>query len=314
MNSLYFDNPVVKSLIETPETWNAFYDEFVKTFGRTFRPIKSCYLFLEYIGFTKKLLQIPSELTQPIFEHGEKLAKVNPAILGTINDEVIDLIDKNLSKLVKAIDAYIEAQVQTLQATFEDLISIRERQISSFLGAQELHKVLFGDIIEFMRTDFIGFTKYVTRYLSWDVFCGVTPIGLSLRFVRERQLGYWYQFWEEGVELPAGKIFDDQAGSLDMEFQSHFKNFKDMVDAEMHTYLIVGNRVDHELRPIYAFAYSPHDQEAFAKRNELILGSITRIEQSLNKTLEKRPRKLYQLDSQTHAFQAIFEPIFKILL
>jgi hypothetical protein len=85
-----------------------------------------------------------------------------------------------------------------------------------------------------------------------------------------------------------------------------------MVYTEMHTYLIVDNRVDHELHPIYAFAYSPHDQEAFAKRNELILGSITRIEQSLSKTLEKRPGKLYQLDSQTHAFQAIFEPIFKI--
>ena len=314
MNSLYFDNPVVKSLIETPETWNALYDQFVKTFGRTFRPIKSCYLFLEYIGFTKKLLQIPANLTQPIFEHQEKLAKVNPAILATVSDEAIDLIDKNLGKLVVAIDTHIEAQVQTLQATFEDLVSRRERQISSFLSAQELHKVLFGDIIDYMRTDFKGFTKYITRYLSWDVFCGINPMGLSLRFVRERQQGYWYQFWEEGIELPAGKIFDDQARSLDMEFQSHFKDFKDMVDAEMHTYLIVGSRVDDELRPICAFAYSPHDQQAFAKRNELILGSITRIEGSLQKTLAKRPGRLYQLDPKTHVFQVIFEPIFKIHL
>lgn len=300
-------------MIETPESWNFLHDQFVKTFGRTFRPIKSCYLFLEYIGFTKKLLKIPAELTQPIFEHREKLAKVNPAILATVCDESIDLIDKNLSKLITAIDAHIEAQVQTLQATFEDLVSRRERQIS-FLGAQELHKVLFGDIIDYMRTDFTGFTKYITRYLSWDVFCGINPVGISLQLVRDRQLGYWYQYWEEGIELPAGKIFDDQAGSLDMEFQSHFKDFKDMVDAEMHTYLIVGNRMDDELRPIYAFAYLPHDQQAFAKRNELILGSIARIEGSLQKTLAKRPGKLYQLDPQTHVFQAIFEPIFKIHL
>ncbi len=168
--------------------------------------------------------------------------------------------------------------------------------------------------IDYMKTDFAGFVKYATRYLSWDTFCGINPIGLSLKLIRQRQLGFWLQFWEEGIELPIGKIVDDQVGYYDLEFCSHFKEFEDMVDTEMHTHLIMGSKVDGELRPISAVAYPPHDQQAFEKRNALILGSITNIETSLQKTIAKRPGKLYQLDSKTHVFQEVFEPIFKIEL
>jgi hypothetical protein len=61
VKQLYFDNPVVRFLIESPETWKDLYDPFIKTFGRRFRPIQSYYLFFEYIGFTKKKLNIPSD-------------------------------------------------------------------------------------------------------------------------------------------------------------------------------------------------------------------------------------------------------------
>ena len=87
-----------------------------------------------------------------------------------------------------------------------------------------------------------------------------------------------------------------------------------MVDAEMHTYLIIGRKVDGEVRPISALAYPTHDQEAFEKRNSLILGSITNIETTIQKTIAKRPGKLYQVDPKTHVFQKIFEPIFTIEL
>ena len=150
--------------------------------------------------------------------------------------------------------------------------------------------------------------------MSWDIFCGINPIRLSPKLIRQRQLGIWHQFWENGLELPVGKIVDDQAGYYDMEFHSHFKEFEDMVDSEMHTHLIMGKKADGELRPIHVIAYPPHDQQSFEKRNALILGSITNIETSLQKTIAKCPGKLYQLDPNTHAFQEIFEPIFTIVL
>ena len=100
-----------------------------------------------------------------------------------------------------------------------------------------------------------------------------------------------------------------------MEFHSHFKEFEDMADTEMHTYLIMGKKIDGELLPhSHIQLYPPHDQQAFEKRNALILGSITNIETSLQKTIAKHPGKLYQLDPKTQVFQEIFEPIFKIEL
>ncbi len=314
MELIYFDNPVVRSLMEIPQTWNDLHDPFIKTFGRRFRPIQSCYLFFEYIGFTKKKLKIPTELKKPTFDHHVELAKVDPDIPATISTEAIALIDADLGSIANAIDNHIAAQMHALQTTFEDLVTSREKRASSFKGAQELQKVLFGDIIDYMKTDFAGFVKYATRYLSWDTFCGINPIGLSLKLIRQRQLGFWLQFWEEGIELPIGKIVDDQVGYYDLEFRSHFKEFEDMVDTEMHTHLIMGSKVNGELHPICAVAYPPHDQQAFEKRNTLILGSITNIETSLQKTVAKRPGKLYQLDPKTHVFQKIFEPIFKIEL
>lgn len=239
---------------------------------------------------------------------------MDPDISTTINTEAIALIDADLGSIASAIDTHIAAQMHTLQTTFEDLVTSQEKRASSFKGAQELQKVLFGDIIDYMKTDFAGFVKYATRYLSWNIFCGVNPIGLSLKLIRQRQLGFWLQFWQEGIELPIGKIVDDQVGYYDLEFCSHFKEFEDMVDTEMHTYLIMGRKVDRELCPISAVAYPPHDQQAFEKRNALILGSITNIETSLQKTIAKRPGKLYQLDPKTHLFQEVFEPIFKIEL
>ncbi len=314
MELLYFDNPVVRSLMEIPQIWNDLHDPFIKTFGRRFRLVQSCYLFFEYIGFTKKKLKIPIELKKPTFDHQAELIKVDPDIPATINAEVVALIDKNLGSAADAIDAHIATQLHTLQTTFEDLVTSREKRASTFKGAKELQKVLFGDIIDCMRADFAGFIKYATRYLSWDTFCGINPIRLSLKLIRQRQLGFWLQLWEAGVELPVGKIVDDQAGYYDMEFHSHFKEFEDMSDTEMHTYLIMGRKIDGELRPVCTLAYPPHDQQAFEKRNALILGSITNIETSLQKTIAKRPGKLYQLDPKTHVFQKIFEPIFKIQL
>ena len=102
MELIYFDNPVVRSLMEIPQTWNDLHDPFIKTFGRRFRPIQSCYLFFEYIGFTKKKLKIPTELKKPTFDHHVELAKVDPDIPATISTEAIALIDANLGSIARA--------------------------------------------------------------------------------------------------------------------------------------------------------------------------------------------------------------------
>jgi len=313
---IYPDNAVVRSLADKPETWDKLYDPFVNTFGRTFRLVKSCYLFFEYIGFTKKNLRIPPALKTPILDHQQDFAKMKLNVPKMITAELIDKLDKSLGKVSGAINAYIESQMVSLHPIFEDLVENREGRIASFEGSQELIKILFGDIITLMATDFIGFVKYATRYLAWDVFCSIHPVGLSLELIRERQLAYWLQFWEEGIELPFGKIIDDQAGYYDMNFKSksHFKEFEDMVDAEMHTYLILGSKVDGALRSIRALAYPPQNQYTFEERNRLALGSITNIETRLEKTLVKHPGKLYELDPDTHFFKKVYEPMFKILL
>jgi hypothetical protein len=132
MESLYLDNPVVRSLMEVPETWNDLHDPFVKVFGRRFRPIQSCYLFFEYIGFTKKKLNIPRELKKPTFDHQAKLAKVNLDISATVDIEAIALVDEDLGKIAKAIDAHIGEQIHALQAIFEYLVASREKRASSF--------------------------------------------------------------------------------------------------------------------------------------------------------------------------------------
>ena len=157
-------------------------------------------------------MKIPTELKKPTFDHQVELAKVDRDTTATINCEQIALLDADLYNIFSAIDSHITAQMHTLQTTLEDLVIEREKRASSFKGAQELHENLFGEIIDYMKTDFVGFVEYATRYLSWDTFCGINPIGLSFKLIRERQLHLWLKFWEEGNELPIGKIVDDQFG------------------------------------------------------------------------------------------------------
>lgn len=196
----------------------------------------------------KKKLQIPTELKKTTFDFQLALAKVDLDIPSTISPRSIALVDAYIENIADMINKHITERVYALQTILEDLVTNREKRASSFNGSQDLHKVLFGDIIEFMRKDYEGFVKYTTRYLSWD---------------------------------PIGKIVDDQSAYYEMEFRSPFKEFEDMVDVEMHTYLVMGSKVSGELRSVSAIAYPPHDKLAFEKRNELILGSIINIEKSL---------------------------------
>lgn len=310
MRIIYPDNPIIRALSDRPEVWNQLYDPFVNTFGRTFKPVQSYYLFFEYIGFTKKLLEIPLVFAKPYFDNTAKLAAID---LGKgVSEEELFMLDKNLSEIDAGISIYIKQKLYALKPTFDLLIKERKKRISFFKAAQELVDALFGDIFFLIDNEFEEFVHYATTYLAWDSFCTIHPLGLSLKAIRERQLAFWLKSWERGIKLPLGKIVDDQSNYYKMNFESHFKEFEDMVDAEMHTYLILGYEIDNQLHPVDCLIYPPKDHNAVSKRNELMLGSVTNIQKTLSKEIAKFPGKIYSLDEKTHSFLEINEPMFSL--
>ncbi len=309
MKYVYLDSPLVRSLADLPETWNKLYDAFIKEFGRRFKPISSYYLFFEYIGFTKKHLAIPIIFTEPHFFPSKEFKKIKPI---KVNQEEIQVLDRNLREIAAGISIYLKQKIYTLRNVFEQLIQEREKRISSFRGTKDLIDCLFGDIFLLVQNDFEKFVEYATTYLSWDVFCGIRPKEPPLDIIRERQLGFWLNHWEQGRDLPFGKIIDDQSKYYCMDFASPFKEFEDMVDSELHTYLILGYRMNGETHPIQGLGYPPKDPDALSKRNELALGTVNNIQRALGRELNKFPGKLYSLDPITHVIKETNEPIFII--
>ncbi len=312
MQIIYPDTPVVRSLSDQPETWNALYDQFIQKFGRRFRSVQSYYLFFEYLGFTKKQLKISSALTQPEFDDLDILAAINPK--KDISEEEISILDKHLSKIELDIATDINKKLLSMKSIFESLIEERTKRTSDFKASQELVDSLFGNMFFLIDHGYPTFVKYATTYLAWDVFCGIHPLKLPLEAIRQRQLGYWLQRWEKGIKLPFGKIIDDQSSYYKMEFSSRFEEFKDMVDSEMHAYLILGYESDNEVHPIQCFTYPPTDLQAISKRNELALGTVTNIHKTLKKDMLCFPGKIYTIDKSTHKCIEINEPMFKLSL
>ncbi|MCH9625628.1 MAG: hypothetical protein S4CHLAM123_08040 [Chlamydiales bacterium] len=308
MQIIYPDTPVVRSLSDHPETWNALYDQFIETFGRRVRSVQSYYLFFEYLGFTKKQLEIPSSLIQPQFDDLTILMAIDPK--KGVSEEEIGILDKHLKKIESDIVSYVKKKLLSMKTIFDSLIEERMRRTSTFKAAQELIDSLFGSMLSLIDQDYATFMQHATTYLAWDIFCGIHPLDLSLEAIRQRQLGYWMQTWEQGIKLPFGKIIDDQSSYYKMEFASRFKEFEDMVDSEMHTYLILGYEIDNQVHPIQCLTYPPKDLQALSKRNELALGTVMNIQKTLKKDMLSFPGKIYSIDKSTHKFLEINEPMF----
>ena len=306
MRLLYLDNPVVRDLTDRPDTWNLLYDDFIENFGRSFQVIQSYYLFFEYIGFTKKELSLPPELIKIIFL--EIRSK-------KITDEMITLIDKELEECVDQIHDYIRNKLYSLREFIEDLIQKRLNRISSFNGAIELEEKLFGNIRALFDQDCDGFVKDASRYLAWDEFCNISPEGFPKDILRQRQIGYWYQLWEEGIILPIGKIIDDVSSYYNMSFKSYFKGSEDMVDAEMLTFLIFGNPTEKgSIERCNCLTYDKGSQ--VSDRIELALGNIVNIEQSLGVNVQRNSGKVYCLskDDKEIKIEEFYEPLIPINL
>ena len=288
MKIIYPDTPLIRSLSDRPDTWNDLYIPFLEKFSLPFKPIQSYYLFFEYIGFTKKQLEIPIDFVRPSF-HGKE------------NKEEISILDKNLRMIELGLSDYIAEKLYSLHPILEELKTERKKRMSSFDAAQELVDSLFGNIFFLMETNFDKFVQRATTYLAWDAFCSIHPLDIPLRAIRERQLICWFQRWEEGEKLPFGKIIDDQRDYNKIDLESHYKEREDMVDSEMHTYLALGYQIDNHIHPVHCLIYPPKDPHIITNRNELALESINNIQNTLRKVIPKFPGKMYSLDEKTHS-------------
>lgn len=312
MQIIYPDNSIVRLLSDNPEAWNTIYDQIIRKFGRGFRTVQSYYLFFEYIGFTKETLEIPSIFMKPNFDDIARLAAMDLASNICANE--ITILDKNLKKVEDDITAHIRRKLPSLKPLLKTLIEERMKRTTPFEKVQRFVDSLFGNIFSLIEQDFDTFAENATTCLSWDVFCGINPLGLSLKIIRERQLGYWLRNWKQGIKLPLGKIIDDQSSYYAMDFTSHFKECEDMVDSEMHTLLILGYEIDEHIHPIHCITHPPKDKSAISKRNELTLASIDNIEKSLSEEIRKFPGKIHSIDRVTHQITETHEPMFLITL
>ena len=295
ISSIYPDNTIAKKLINDPNTFNILFDDFVTNFGRTFKVIKSYYLFFEFFGFHKKKLEIPIIYKQPTFNQFPCGLLKKQKFL----EKDIKIIDDALEKISAEISIYVKDKLSSLKNHFTKLIATEEKKVHSCKESKDLYDQLFGHILTLFRTDFKKFIDEATRYLSWDVFCGINPKGLSPTLIRERQLGFWYQFWQnDRIILPFGKIIDDLSSYFIMKFSSKFKSYEDMVDSEALTYLITGNANEY-------INYLTYDDSN--ERTQLALGCIKHIEQVLNVQLCKNLGKVYLLDKNTNRFKEIIQ-------
>jgi len=309
MRRLYLDNPVLRDVTENPELLKNCYNDFVQIFGRSFRGVKSYYLFFEFYGIKKDRLGISAEMLLWDFSD----IRGNPT--STAN---VALIEQKCQDGIQNIDAHIHGQLYSLQNFLKEAIERRLRKMTE--AGREIENVLFGDIRRLISEDFDAFVVEAKGYLVWDVFCGISPKGLRTDLLRQKQLGHWYHAWQNGLVLPLGKIIDDQAKYYDMSFESYFKGYEDMVDAEMITYLIFGYPIDGELERCDCLTY---DRSAeISERIRLALGTISNLKASLKQHVDYKSGKAYCINKENGqickdgkvCFSDVHEPIIPIEL
>ncbi len=73
-----------------------------------------------------------------------------------------------------------------------------------------------------------------------------------------------------------------------MQFSSQLKNYEDMVDSEMLTYLILGAEIDGKLKEVLYITYPPKNKSALSQRIKLALGTVSNIESSIKREISKK--------------------------
>lgn len=91
-----------------------------------------------------------------------------------------------------------------------------------------------------------------------------------------------------------------------MKFDSTYKSYEDMVDAEALTYLVTG--LKNTGQTILAIKYITFDtSNQIGKRIQLGLGTLQNIEKTLNVCIPKQTGKAYLLDEVTSKIVHIHE-------
>ena len=298
MNKLiFFDNTVVKKLLEQPKYWNSFSDNFFVKFGESIRPLYSYYLFFEYFGLKKeKFLNISSSPLK-----FQKIKQINE--IGLTLDNYFEHLCDNIKN---------QLSMNTIKGIIEIHINQRTAYRSYFDGSNDLYKILFQKIIELFYSDYNGFIEQSATFLAWDYLCDINPEYISIEKLREIQLNIWLQLHDLKVILPFGKIIDD-ISPFKLIKNSKFKGGEDMVDSEALTYLLMGYIDEHNIiEPVNILTYD--NPINWQQRIQLGSAHLNYINNVLNKKLNNKVGKIYCLHKNAFMINQVYEPEISILL
>lgn len=312
LNHLYYDNSIIRRMTDNHDEYKKIENNTIQIFGTTITHVTSPYLFLEYIGFTKKNLQIH----QADCDLDDVLTLLSKE-RGSPN---INLLDELLCKIFKNSYEFIKAKLLSseLKIIIQKLIYARLIRVNKNIQCQEFNDDLFGYFFNIFNTNYEEFAELIAIYLAWDEFCSIQQKGIpptKLRWLKERQLAYWYQNCRYNYILPFGKIIHDQDYYYKMEkpFKSRFKNCEDMVDSEAITLAVIGYKADDgDLHPVNFITFD--SSKSLQDRLTLALGSIHNMETTLNQVFNKFPGTIYRLDSVTLEYKERRIPIIPIQL
>ena len=175
---------------------------------------------------------------------------------------------------------------------------------------------MFGNILKLYEDDYSSFSKEAADFLAWDYFCNISAEGISTALLRQRQMAFWLQQWNQCTIFPFGKLIDDFPGYYDIHLSknTNFKGQEDMVDAEIITYLIMGkhNENSNSIESVNILTFDPPIN--VQERIKLGLGNVVNMEGVLKRNLNKCFGKIYCLNKDTLTINQPFEPQLPIII
>lgn len=320
----YYDNSIVQDLIDNPNAWNNYHEWSKKEFGPIVEPIQSFYLFCEYFGFSKKKLVIPESLNKPDWSTiGLPLREnIKTDEDKKIRDEKITDLLKETIKLQREIEEHILQVLLANHAVFKQLITARKQRKErehniwktllgnenlTFENSNHLENLLFEKMIRLYESDFDEFVKYLASLLAWDELCSIVPTGISTDDVKELLVGFWRsQYQDHGEILPLARTAIGLTHYYKMDVlpkNYNIKNYKDMMDSEMYTKLILGQQTEDAIRPVHIITLET--VEVARARMRVVAANVINIEDVLKIQLPKFPGKIHCVDKNLKLIESL---------
>ncbi len=268
---IYPDNPVVRRLVLDEGSYSKEQREclikfYKNNFGISCFLVNCPYLFLEFIGVTKKHLDLCS------FSKFEIDPKVS---LNSINNHQMIKIDKNIRALRKKIEKEIRHKLSKNVSFIKERVSGTIQIAYKDEFSKKIIDRLFSCYIDDLMRNFDRFLIKFTGALYWDIFAAMDSNNLIV--LRERQLGFWLE--QRKFNYPFGKIIDDQSHYYNHSFPEKnffFQSKKDMVDSKMATLSVTGYSQNGEIRSVDSVQFFPDvntikERAILALRRRLII-------------------------------------------